>query len=624
VKSLDEGYYSCSLSGIVLDHNISFNRILGIDLDMDVKGAKLPDFWQNPADRLVYLDELKAKGLVTNYQIKAKKGNGEHIHVIANAHFVMGENGKPIRIDGTFIDITDLKQTEEALLLKNYVFDASIAANSIADTNGIITEANDSFLRVWGYPSKEEVIGKPLLHFIKDPAEGGAIVTDLNALGRWEGNYTAKRKDGSTFVAHGFATTLRDGSGKLIGYQSAVLDVTKERQNAKELADYRESLETLVTQRTSQLTESEKKFRTLIDFAYEWEYWVDPSLKFVYVSPSCERITGYTPEEFYKDPTLMDRLLHPDSISVFQKHSEDSHKDNKSPRIHELELKMIDKKGKEHWIVHVCRPIIDDKDRFLGRRVSNRDITERKRSDEIIRQNTALLETANKELEAFAYSVSHDLRAPLRTIDGFSQALLEDCNDKIDETGKDHIARVRAATQKMGELIDDILNLSRINRMGTTIQTIDLSGIVRAIEKELRNANPEREVEFIIAPDVRITGDLNLIRIALENLIVNAWKFTSKNDRAKIEFGVQKKGETNIYFVRDDGAGFDMTFADKLFIPFQRLHSVTEFPGTGIGLALVQRIVHKHYGKIWAEGAKGQGATFYFTIFEEKRAEVLK
>ena len=214
---------------------------------------------------------------------------------------------------------------------------------------------------------------------------------------------------------------------------------------------------------------------------------------------------------------------------------------------------------------------------------------------------TAQLEAVNKELEAFSYSVSHDLRAPLRSIDGFSQALLEDYGDKLDPQGQDDLQRVRGATQRMGQLIDDMLHLSRVTRDEMCREELDISALVRMISTDLRTSEPKRQADFAIADDIKANADARLVRILLENLLGNAWKFTSKRQAAKIEFGVDCSNGNPVYFVRDDGAGFDMAYADKLFGAFQRLHSMTEFKGTGIGLATVQRIAARHGGRVWAE-----------------------
>ena len=235
------------------------------------------------------------------------------------------------------------------------------------------------------------------------------------------------------------------------------------------------------------------------------------------------------------------------------------------------------------------------------------EITTRKQAeDELV--------AANKELEAFSYSVSHDLRTPLRSIDGFSQILLDDYADKLDEQGKGHLQRVRSAAQRMGQLIDDILSLSRIMRSEMERVPVDLSALAETIAEELKEGQPERKVEFIITNNLTANGDPRLLQVMLENLLGNAWKFTKKHPRARIEFGVKQDDDKPVFFVHDDGAGFDMTSVEKIFGPFQRLHDTSEYEGTGIGLTTVQRIVDRHGGQIWAEGEVEKGATFYFKL----------
>ncbi|WP_051181676.1 PAS domain S-box protein [Thermithiobacillus tepidarius DSM 3134] len=229
-------------------------------------------------------------------------------------------------------------------------------------------------------------------------------------------------------------------------------------------------------------------------------------------------------------------------------------------------------------------------------------------------ERTAELTAANRELEAFSYSVSHDLRAPLRAIDGFSQALLEDYGEALDMAGREHLARVRRASQRMAELIDDLLNLSRITHSEMHRRSVNLSELAGQAAEHLRATQPQRPVTVVIVPDVIAHGDARLLQIALENLLGNAWKFTRKQADARIEFGMREQDGQPVYFVRDNGAGFDMAYADKLFGAFQRLHSPGEFEGHGIGLATVARIIARHGGRIWAEGAVGRGATFYFTL----------
>ena len=236
---------------------------------------------------------------------------------------------------------------------------------------------------------------------------------------------------------------------------------------------------------------------------------------------------------------------------------------------------------------------------------------------ERLQGRTAQLEATNKELEAFSYSVSHDLRAPLRSIDGFSRMVLEDCADKLGENGRYNLQRVLAASQRMGLLIEDLLQLSRVTRSEFYLTPVNLSVLVRAVAAELSTSEPGRRVEFVIPPHVVAPqADGHLLRILIGNLLGNSWKFTSKHPSARIEFGATELDGAPVYYIRDDGVGFDMAYMHKLFGAFQRLHSVGDFPGTGIGLTIVQRIVHRHGGRVWAEGEIGKGATFYFTLLD--------
>jgi len=241
----------------------------------------------------------------------------------------------------------------------------------------------------------------------------------------------------------------------------------------------------------------------------------------------------------------------------------------------------------------------------------------RRMNDELeqrVLERTAELEASNRELEAFCYSVAHDLSTPLRGINGFSNILLEEYSDRLDEDGKSYLVRMGSATVRMGQLINDLLELSRVTRRELHRERVDLSHLVHGIVDELREHEPDRQAEFIIAENLEDEGDPILIRLALENLLGNAWKYTSKEPTPKIEFGSRTCNGETVYFVRDNGIGFDMAYVHKLFIPFQRLHGIDEFGGTGVGLASVQRIISRHGGKIWAEGEPKKGATFYFTV----------
>jgi light-regulated signal transduction histidine kinase (bacteriophytochrome) len=255
--------------------------------------------------------------------------------------------------------------------------------------------------------------------------------------------------------------------------------------------------------------------------------------------------------------------------------------------------------------IHRQRKIAEEEIRKLNAELEQR-----------VRERTADLKTSNEELESFTYSVAHDLRAPLRGIDGWSLALQEDYGHLLDENGRRYMERVRSESQRMGRLIDDLLQLSRIAQAEVILTPVNLTAMANAIALRLKEANPERQAEFLISPALTARGDAHLLEVALYNLIENAWKFTGKRSEARIEVGrIQENGQA-IFFVRDNGAGFDMAYSGRLFGAFQRLHKSSEYPGTGVGLATVQRIIRRHSGRVWAEAQQDQGATFYFTFQE--------
>ena len=327
-------------------------------------------------------------------------------------------------------------------------------------------------------------------------------------------------------------------------------------------------------------------------------------------NPAAERMYGYTAEEIIGQPITV--LCPPDRVAEIQ---EILGKIRDGQRVSYHETTRRRKNGTIFPVSVTVSPVWDHRHGLVGASSIARDISERYRVQAELRLRTADLECAYQDLETFSYSVSHDLRAPLRALDGLSNALLEDCGHSLSEAGLGYTKRIRAAAGQMTSLIEDLLNLARVSRAEIHPQKLDLGAEVARISKELQHQEPDRHVRFVIQQPAWAAADLTLIRTVLQNLMDNAWKFTSGRDDATIEFGMTPDGTScNRFYLRDNGAGFDPAYAGKLFKPFERLHSAAQFPGTGVGLASVRQIVERHGGRVWAEGALGAGATFYFTL----------
>jgi len=338
-------------------------------------------------------------------------------------------------------------------------------------------------------------------------------------------------------------------------------------------------------------------------------------------TPELEAMYGLPPGGFAASQNIWMDLICPQDRELTKRHLQKAMETGGF----EAEWRVIWPDGTTHWLSG--RALVSKDDAQQPLRVSGAiaDVTDRKQAEldvlrvnaeleQRVRQRTTQLEAANRELEAFAYSVSHDLRAPLRGIDGWSLALLEDYGGSLDDAGRQYLNRVRSETQRMGHLIDDMLQLSRVSRGEMKADPVDLASLANGITAKLQDAQPERSMEFVIEPHLVASGDGRLLDIALTNLLSNAVKFTGTRNKALIEFGrIEKEGEMAFY-VRDNGVGFDMAHTGNLFGAFQRLHKVSEFPGSGIGLATVQRVVRRHGGRVWAEAFLDRGATFWFTL----------
>ncbi len=458
---------------------------------------------------------------------------------------------------------------------------------------------NEAAVRLYGY-TREEFLRMKISDLIppEDRPEWNAYLQQTGSRGELRRYGRHQRRDGSIIDVEVISQEF-DFQGRP-ARMSLVNDIT-ERKRAEQA-----------------LREREERYRYLFDLnpSPMWVYDRD-TLAFQAVNEAATRQYGYSKDEFSR-MTLVDlwpeddvprnlgNLKRTDSGAVLTHQTRHRRKDGTVINVELLASPLADPR----------RPL---------RIVLAADVTERIRAEEEIRklnaeldqrviERTRQLEMANEELESFSYSVSHDLRAPLRSMEGFSRALLEDCAARLDDTGRDYLRRICAAAQRMAALIEDLLVLSRVSRAEMRNDDVDLSTLAMEIVEELRRQEPGRKVRVKIEPGMTARGDPSLVRIALQNLLHNSWKFTADNPAPAIEVATARDAGKPVFFVRDNGAGFDMAYSDRLFGAFQRFHTSAQFPGTGVGLATVRRIVRRHGGEIWAEAAVERGATFYFTL----------
>jgi PAS domain S-box-containing protein len=457
------------------------------------------------------------------------------------------------------------------------------------DTDGRINFVNPSAVRMLGW-KQEELIGSDANATIHHShSDGGACSVEDCSVHRALKNGSAKavddeyffRKDGSRFPVEFMLTPIEE---EVRGLRAVVVfrDIS-ERKKAEE-----------------ELRRSNHKIAEILDSIQEDFYVIDSSWKFVFASRTFTSKIGKEPKDFVGHNIWQ----------MFPKHIGTEFEKNLMTVMEQKEIRRFEIGGK-YTNAYYEMVVFPSQEGIL---VLGSDITKRKKAEDALKSYARELETANKELEAFSYSVSHDLKAPLRAMDGFSEILIGDYKEKLDETGQDYLNRIRKASQTMSQLINDMLKLSRIIRTEIQFETVGISEMIKSIAKELQGSQPERKVKFVIKPEVMVTADERLLEIALKNLLENAWKFTTKRDAGVIEFGMTTQDGETVYFIKDNGVGFDMTYKDKLFQPFQRLHNEKEFPGTGIGLAIVERIIRRHGGRIWAASEVGKGSTFFFTF----------
>jgi PAS domain S-box-containing protein len=582
-------------------------------------------FWNRAAEKLYGWSKEEVRGQTTHNLLRTVfpkpvaeitkeiihtgYWEGELVHtrrdgstVIVSSRWALStKDGKPATILESNRDITLRKNEEDKF---RSLLEAAPDGVVIVNEQGKIVLVNSQTEQMFGY-NRVELLNQAVEILLpkKFRGEHSAHRHEFNAQPKVRSmgaglDLYGVRKDGTEFPVEISLSPLKTGEGVLVS--ASVRDIS-ERKRTEET-----------------LRQSDDKLRMLIHGVKDYAIlMLDPEGRITTWNDGAERIKGYSSKEIMGQH--FSKFYLPEDIA--------QGKPARELRIAEEKWRFEDegwrvrKDGSRFWASVIITALKDKSGNLRGFGKVTRDISNRKKADEEVEQQrqelaqkNAELLLANKEMESFSYSVSHDLRTPLRTIDGFSHALLEDCADKLDTESKSHLNRIRAATQRMGALIDDLLSLSRLSRTQLRAQVLDISALATSVGNELQKSSPERHIDLRILEGLRTTADAGLLRVVLENLLSNAWKFTSKKPSAHIEFGQTQVNGCKAFFVRDDGAGFDPAYAGRLFGAFQRLHGMSEFEGTGVGLATVQRIIHRHNGRIWAESAIDQGATFYFTL----------
>lgn len=604
-----------SAEGKITDVNEATVRTTGVAREKLI-GTDFSDYFTEPESARESYRRVFARGFVTDYPLTIRQRDGKLIDVFYNASLYRDVRENVLGVVAVARDVTEfrrvMRELAETTNLLNNILQSSIKYSIIGiDFDRRILSWNEGARRNYGYEA-EEVLGKDLsiLHVPEDVKSGAVdrLVGEAYEKGLAEGEFQRRRKDGSRFFASVVVTRRNDPSGRPIGYLLMSDDLSEKKRAAQKLQA------------------SESRLSTLINSLPQRVCLKDLGSHYIFGNRAYTADLGITPEALVGKN---DYAFYPKELA--DKYRADDRRVLASGQAEQFEEAYL-LNNVERIVQTTKVPVRDADGKTTGLLVIWWDITEGKRIEaelgayrEGLERRTAALTAANenlqalnRELEAFSYSVSHDLRAPLRAIDGYGQALIEDFADKLGEEGNNHLARIRSATQRMALMIDELLKLARISRGELEYQAVDLSAMARSVVAELRETAPERRVECVVADGIVAHGDARLLRTVLENLLGNAWKFTGKKAQARIEFGAALRDGEPVFFVRDDGAGFDMAYANKLFGAFQRLHAEAEFPGVGIGLAIVQRVILRHGGRVWAQGATGKGATFSFTLPERQ------
>ena len=507
---------------------------------------------------------------------------------------------------------TGLEEPFRILARSAHTYDAIPEPVLLVDRRGRVHEANQAALQAT-HCSEHELLGRGSHEHFHDAgvAEGECPVCQAIQAGR-TGTHSLALMNGMAWKEISLSPVQSAGVHQ--GMVQVIRDITTQKRSEAEIIRNRQELQLQVQKRTAELEENRRILSNLISNLPGAVYrcWNDADWTMLFVSDGIRALTGYSAEAFLDRKVILGRdVIHPDdSERVWQEIQAGLERDGSF----QLAYRIRTAEGETRWIWEKGVGIYDEQGNLISLEGFMVDMTERKRSEEALEMTSARLEFMNRELEGFNYSVSHDLRGPLRAIDGFSLVLEEEYGDALDARGHDYLQRVRKAAQKMGRLIDDLLQLSRVGRGELLRRAIDLGELARHSVAELQESHPGMQAEVLIEDSLQAHGDHGLLQVVMDNLIGNAWKYSSREETIHIHVGRIDHNGTPVYFVRDRGTGFDMEYSDKLFGAFQRLHGDDDYEGTGIGLATVQRIIQRHGGNIWAESTIGEGSTFYFTL----------
>ncbi len=608
LNAVPVGIVFSDATGVITYFNPATNRIFGGPVSGSAIGPSkgtyallTPDGGVFPEDELPLVRSIRNGERVTNVELVIRRKDGSQVTVLSDSVPTHDTEGRVTGAVVSLQDITDRKRAQKALLeseeryrtlFTNMSEGFAVGEPVLDETNTLrdirFLEINDAFIRQTGL--SRDIIGHPLTE----------VLPNLERY--WIDNYGSVAQTGQPirFTEYNRDTgrhydvyCYQPNAGR---FAITFRDVTRQRE--AELA----------------LRESEERFRLALENSATSVFSQDRELRYTWIF---NPLMGGNPEEYVG--RRESEFLSPEDAEFYTIIKNRVMETGQEVRGEHA----VQKDGERRNFSYVIKPQRNERGEIIGIIAAATDVTLIRRAEEQareyaerLRRQTAQLAATNQELESFSYSISHDLRAPLRSLDGFSLALMEDYADRLDEEGRDYLGRIRAAAQRMSRLIEDLLHLSRTTRSELHYTTVDLSALARSVTDELQTTHPGRQVEVSISDGISVQGDETLLRQVLQNLIGNAWKFTSHREDARIEFGERWEDGRRVFHVRDNGAGFDMNHADNLFIPFRRLHSEKEFSGTGIGLSIVKRIIDRHGGAIWAESEPGKGASFNFTLEE--------